>query len=309
MPLLSIIVPVYNVERYLATCLNSIVSQSFEDYELLLIDDGSTDSSGKICDDYALENSRIKVFHKKNEGVSVARNLGIEKSTGEWIYFVDSDDELMSDSLTQLTSRIGDDVDIVEGRYLPVDIEKPSYLPQFQDTEEIYTKEEYAYRIYRYETKQFHGFLWNKIFRAQVIKDIGLRFHSDIFFKEDGLFIMEYVCRMPHRVLYFHQLLYLYYKRDTGMMKSYLREVSVKSLSHLQAVNMMYEEILLQNPSLKLKYAAKDEICRSYRHLRKGRADKRMKKEMLSLLKQHNSLLYFVFYRFRKAVNKVFSYL
>lgn len=309
MPLLSIIVPVYNVERYLATCLNSIVSQSFEDYELLLIDDGSNDSSGKICDDYALENSRIKVFHKKNEGVSVARNLGIEKSAGEWIYFVDSDDELMPESLTQLTSRIGDDVDIVEGRYLPVGIEKPLGLPQFQNAEEIYTKEEYAYRIYRYELKQYHGYLWNKIFRAQVIKDNGLRFHSDIFFKEDGLFIMEYVCRMAHCVLYFHQLLYLYYKRDTGMMKSYLREVSVKSLSHLQAVNMMYEEILLQNPSLKLKYAAKDEICRSYWLLRKGKADKRMKEEMLSLLKQHNSLLYFVFYCVRKAVNKVFSYL
>lgn len=307
-PALSIIVPIYNVEQYLPVCLNSLLSQSFENYELILIDDGSRDASGKICDDYAAKDSRIRVFHKKNEGVSVARNFGIEKAVGDWIYFADSDDELLPECLMLLTSRIKEGVDIIEGRYLPIGTTKPSLFPRFQKADEIYAKDEYLYRLYRYQLKQYHGYLWNKIFRAKVIKDYGLRFHTDIYFKEDGLFILEFVCKMHHNVLYFHDLLYLYYKRDSGMMKTYLRNVSPKSMSHLLAVNLMYEGLQSQSPSLKLKIAAKDEICRSYRILRKAKADSQMEKEMLSLLKRHTSIPYYAFYCVRKGLCKILGF-
>src|SRR5690554_5853314 len=96
---LSIIIPIYNIEDYLPTCINSILNQEFDDYELLLINDGSTDNSGKICDQYALKDNKIRVYHQKNAGVSAARNLGLEKATGEWICFVDGDDELYPNSL------------------------------------------------------------------------------------------------------------------------------------------------------------------------------------------------------------------
>lgn len=89
---ISVIVPVYNVEKYLSRCINSILTQTFSDFELLLINDGSTDNSGEICDIYAQKDKRIKVFHKRNEGVSAARNFGIENAIGEWIIFMDSDD-------------------------------------------------------------------------------------------------------------------------------------------------------------------------------------------------------------------------
>ena len=88
-PKISIIVPVYNVELFLPRCIDSILNQSFADFELLLIDDGSKDKSGAICDEYAEKDKRIKVFHKVNGGVSSARNLGLEKSKGEYITFVD----------------------------------------------------------------------------------------------------------------------------------------------------------------------------------------------------------------------------
>ena len=88
----SIIVPVYKVEQYLARCIDSILAQTYKDWELLLIDDGSPDRSGFICDEYATKDPRIRVFHKENGGVSSARNIGIESSHGEWIYFLDSDD-------------------------------------------------------------------------------------------------------------------------------------------------------------------------------------------------------------------------
>ena len=92
MPVISVIGPVYNVEPYLAQCINSILSQSFEDFEVLLVDDGSKDKSGAICDEYARKDSGVRVFHKENGGVSSARNLGLDNVRGEWIAFVDSDD-------------------------------------------------------------------------------------------------------------------------------------------------------------------------------------------------------------------------
>ena len=92
MPLISIIVPIYNSEETLNRCVDSILNQTFHDWELLLIDDGSTDKSGEICDEYAATDSKIKVFHKENGGVSLARNLGMDNAKGIWIAFCDSDD-------------------------------------------------------------------------------------------------------------------------------------------------------------------------------------------------------------------------
>ena len=99
-PSISIIVPVYNSEKTLNRCVDSILSQTFQDWELLLIDDGSTDRSGKLCDEYALKDQRIKVFHKKNGGVSSARNIGLDHAKGEWITFIDSDDEIPKNTFT-----------------------------------------------------------------------------------------------------------------------------------------------------------------------------------------------------------------
>ena len=106
---LSIIVPVYNVERYIRACLDSILSQSYCAYELILIDDGSSDRSGAICDEYA-HRDNIRVFHTENRGVSHARNIGIEKATGEYLYFVDGDDlladtEVLQNMMTAAKSR------------------------------------------------------------------------------------------------------------------------------------------------------------------------------------------------------------
>lgn len=97
--LFTIIVPVYNVEQYLEECVTSLIMQNYDDYEIILVDDGSTDKSGKMCDDFALQNSRIKVIHQENGGLSRARNTGILNSNGEYLVFVDSDDWIESNSL------------------------------------------------------------------------------------------------------------------------------------------------------------------------------------------------------------------
>src|SRR5690606_27364966 len=112
MPKVSVIIPVYNAEKYLRECLDSVLAQTFTDFEVLLINDGSTDASGKICDEYAEKDSRIKVFHKENGGVSSARNLGLDNAKGEWISFVDSDDTIEQETLATLANEVKDlDID------------------------------------------------------------------------------------------------------------------------------------------------------------------------------------------------------
>lgn len=95
--MISVIVPMYNVELYLRKCLDSIVNQTYKNIEILIIDDGSTDNSGMICDEYAQKDDRIKVFHTENQGLSSARNLGLDEATGDWVGFVDSDDWIDDD--------------------------------------------------------------------------------------------------------------------------------------------------------------------------------------------------------------------
>jgi len=115
-PKISIIVPVYNVEKYLKECLNSIIFQAFTNFELLLIDDGSQDRSGKICDEFAAKDKRITVFHKENEGANLARKYGVERAKGEYINFVDSDDTIFPNSLELLYNRLTNEkLDIVLG--------------------------------------------------------------------------------------------------------------------------------------------------------------------------------------------------
>ena len=118
MPQISVIVPVYRVERYLPRCLDSIVAQTFTDWECILIDDGSPDNSGAICDEYAKQDSRFVVIHQENAGVSAARNAGLDAARGEWIAFVDSDDWVERDWLKILYGAAQEnDIDVVEYGY------------------------------------------------------------------------------------------------------------------------------------------------------------------------------------------------
>ena len=118
-PLISVIVPVYNVENYLPRCLDSIINQTYTNLEILLVDDGATDNSGKLCDEYAQKDNRIRVFHKENGGVSSARNMGLDNATGEYIAFVDSDDYIDKCMYEiMLNSSVQNNADIVVCGYL-----------------------------------------------------------------------------------------------------------------------------------------------------------------------------------------------
>ena len=116
-PLISIIIPVYNVEDYIRPCLDSILAQTYTNFEAILVDDGSKDGSGRICDEYAEKDSRFIVVHKENGGVSSARNKGLEIAKGEWVLFCDSDDTLYPYSLIILIKHIDKDIEFILGGY------------------------------------------------------------------------------------------------------------------------------------------------------------------------------------------------
>lgn len=192
-PLISIIVPVYNVERYLPKCLDSIQAQTFTDFEAVLVDDGSTDGSGRICDEYATKDKRFKVIHKENGGVSSARNKGLEECRGQWCCFVDSDDWL---DPAYLQNFMVDDFErygcIIQGFYKESEIQKQSYHCAFQD-KDIQTASELLYILEKTPLVK-NGYLWHRIFRMQTIKDNNLKFPVGISFAEDGIFILNFMC-------------------------------------------------------------------------------------------------------------------
>ena len=131
-PKISVIVPVYKVEKYLPECIESVLAQTFTDFELILVDDGSPDNSGAICDAYAARDPRIRVFHKENGGVTSARRLGVEHSRGGWIMFVDGDDMIFKEALSILWYKIDDGLDMVEGRYSNFPYPNPNASGKFE---------------------------------------------------------------------------------------------------------------------------------------------------------------------------------
>ncbi|HEL1736620.1 TPA: glycosyltransferase [Streptococcus suis] len=190
-PLISIIVPVYNVENYLDECIRTVLAQTYSNWELLLINDGSTDSSGTICDDYAKGDERIYIKHiKKSKGVSEARNTGLSLAKGEYITFLDSDDGICEDFLeTCLTTAIQHDVDIVIGHFFIWDENQQTFyyfVEQSQkDTIELISAQEALNRQVVWKNLNTAPFVvaWGKVFKATLFNTI--RFPKGKVFEDE----------------------------------------------------------------------------------------------------------------------------
>ena len=181
MPKVSIIVPVYKAEKYLNRCIDSILAQTFIDWELLLIDDGSPDKSGEICDEYSKKDQRIKVFHKSNGGVSSARNLGLDYVKGQWITFIDADDYIDSSFCNINEAEIND---IIIKRNYIVDIDKSiKEVKQIKTPSSIDNMEEF---LSQYLYANIFRTPWGKFFKSNILKNIrfplGQRIGEDAAF-------------------------------------------------------------------------------------------------------------------------------
>lgn len=189
---ISVIVPVYNAEKYLRRCVDSILAQTFTDFELLLVDDGSTDASGKICDEYASADARVRVFHKPNGGVSSARNLGLDNARGEWIAFADSDDYVDCNWLDCMVSPIDKDCDLSCCGF---------HLHNSTDVavtnKGVGLKGSNADLVDKLSQIGMMGSLCNKLFRRSIIKEYALKLDGRFVFREDEEFFFRYLvlCR------------------------------------------------------------------------------------------------------------------
>lgn len=222
-PKISIIVPVYNVEQYLPRCIDSILNQSFADFELLLIDDGSKDKSGTICDEYAAKDSRIRVFHKKNGGVSSARNTGLDNARGEWLSFIDGDDEITEGYFDIRQEHEGVDVIIK-----PYCVEHADGRVTCHNNElSILTGKD---KIFRYYVQKRNNALWDKIIKR---KTVGTkRFNTNVSIGEDFLFFLSVLPNVKSIAF-----------DDTGSYRYFLRQGSA-----MQSVDIKRRiEILWQN--------------------------------------------------------------
>ena len=206
----TIIIPVYNVEKYLREAIDSAINQTYKNLEIILIDDGSTDNSGKICDEYAKLGDRIKVIHKINGGLSDARNAGLDNATGKYIMFLDSDDFFELDAAEKMYNEIEEkDADYVIGNYINVTDEGEKWERPVFDLEKF---KPFKLSIYDYKNSFFimNSGVWNKIFKKEFIDKLNLRFvlglpAEDAIFTTYCFMKAEKVYYTPHIVLNYRQ--------------------------------------------------------------------------------------------------------
>ena len=201
-PLVSILIPVYNVENYLSTCLNSILSQTYSNLQIVLFDDGSKDQSLAICNEYARKNKNIEVYYQDNQGVAATRNHLLEKAKGDFVLFVDSDDWIETDMADHLLSLgVQKDADMVMCDRV-INDNKPSQKKPFV----VELSQEKAIKDFLYHN-YFIGSLCNKLFKTSLLHDLS--FHSGISYGEDALFCWQ-VLQKIKKVVVTNKQLYHY---------------------------------------------------------------------------------------------------
>lgn len=188
-PLISIVVPVYNASKTIERCISSVLSQTFSQFELILIDDGSTDDSLAICEQFAMSDSRIIVRHQENKGVSAARNLGISLCHGEWISFVDSDDYLGESFLHDLITD-SSDCDLIVGGYMKKYVKTNQEVKGVQFPNKYIDKDEDCMTLW--DKVLYYGEPWGKLFKSAVIKQHNIVFPIEFSLCEDHIFNYDF---------------------------------------------------------------------------------------------------------------------
>lgn len=251
-PLVSVIVPVYNVEKYLEKCVNSLLQQTYKNIEIILVNDGSTDESGKMCENLAQEDDRIKVFHKKNGGLSDARNYGVERATGEYIGFVDSDDYVHERMYEKLLSTIlRHDAEMSECTVTRV---------YKNTTIDFYSSDDFEFQVdskkYLEEyllNERVYGSAWCKLIKAEIAKKIKFpvgKIYEDAFYSLELIKILK-------KIVIISDSLYYYYIREGSITT---KPFSHRDMDYIESVDNLekyvhqnspeYNHLMLQRKSL-----------------------------------------------------------
>lgn len=222
----SVIVPVYNVQKYLKRCLDSVLNQTYKNYEIILIDDGSTDCSGDICDQYEKKYNDVKVIHQENQGLSAARNCGLEAAKGEWIVFVDSDDWIEQDMLRTISEYMKEtDADLYGFNTRKVDennMEAGRLLFSVENNTMYFFNEEEKFDFFFYKLMQYK-IGWEvcfKVYKKSIIEEKNLRFVStEKIFAEDYLFTFQYMLYVD-KIAFLCNIFYNYFQRNDSLLHS-----------------------------------------------------------------------------------------
>lgn len=224
-PKISIIVPVYKVEQYLPKCIDSILSQTYQNWELLLIDDGSPDNSGRICDEYAAKDERIRVFHKKNGGVSSARNLGLDYAEGGYVMFVDSDDWLSNDCLEVCVYEVEKNkLDALQFGFTSITENNEKRL--VKNPSSILDGEQYI------KLNNFNVCVWGGVYKREIIEEYKLRFPEELKLAEDQIFVLSFF-KHAQRIKYIDKAMYYYLQRSDSAVHTPKSEDMLKSCEYL----------------------------------------------------------------------------
>ncbi len=243
----SIIVPVYNCENSIERCLRSILTQTYQDIEVIAIDDGSKDNSGKICDKLAKEDDRLIVVHQENSGVSKTRNNALKLATGNYIQFVDSDDYLAdyaTKSLVDAANKNG--ADLVIADFYRVIKNRISTKGKIK-TKKVFSLQEYANHMIKDPADFYYGVLWNKLYKRSIIDKYHLTMLEDINWCEDFLFNLEYVkyCK----VFFAIQIpIYYYFKNENSLSNNKMTAEKIVAMKHqtFDEFNKFYQQVLTE---------------------------------------------------------------
>lgn len=250
-PKVSVIVPLYNAAQYLHQCIKSILSQSFKDFELILIDDGSTDDSLKICKSYEQSDNRIIVISETNGGVSKARNRGLNVAKGKWIAFVDADDYFLDDALSVLYDRaIQTGADLVLANALKLKNGKLNELHKLKDGV-----------LSNVIMSVNHLALWGYLFNADIIRKYRLRFIEGLAYSEDRIFIYQ-MARYCKTIAFCNKPIYIYRINETSACSS--KDGVRKACHHIDAAFYLKQLALTYQKTDKPVYNC---LCRQSKHL------------------------------------------
>lgn len=247
-PLVSVIVPVYNSAEYVGRCVESIINQEYQNLDIIIVDDGSTDGSAAILDAYQGQDSRVRVFHRENSGVSASRNFGLDMARGEYVQFADSDDWLTPDS-TKLLVRMAHKAscDMVIGDFYRVNGKRISQKGDI-DAEHVMDRVEFASYMIENPADFYYGVLWNKLFCRDLIEQYHIRMDTEVNWCEDFLFNLEYI-RYAESFYAVQAPVYYYMKRKGSLVSqgSSITGTIQMKLNVFDYYNAFYRDVYAEN--------------------------------------------------------------
>lgn len=279
---ISVIVPVHNAENYLEKCLNSIIPQLSDQDEILLMNDWSTDSSTQICEEYSKKYNNIFTQYNENGGPSRTRNLGIEKATGKYLLFIDSDDYLKENYVVKMLEDIENyELTVCSYSFVYEDLNKIQEQKYSNKLGNVIIPKDDFIKLYHV---QLLNLVWNKIYRADIIKKNNIRFDEKITKGEDLLFNLDYIAHINTEIKIINESLYYYVTKPTGLNRSFREPIK----DRMERTSLVYNK--MKNITTKHNNEIIAEIINMYFiHLRNFKAEnnlKNPKKEWINILNE-----------------------